>query len=93
MILFRSSFHHSYTSQPIKDVLFKADTYGRITKWSTELAEFGIEYALKTAVKSHILANFIVGYSFRKQLTLQVSFYTYFVGHSNYSTTGGSELG
>ncbi|KAA3466520.1 Retrovirus-related Pol polyprotein from transposon opus [Gossypium australe] len=40
------------TSQPIKDMLSKADTLERITKYGIELAKFCIEYAPRTVVKS-----------------------------------------
>ncbi|KAA3486992.1 protein SRG1 [Gossypium australe] len=34
------------TDQPMKEVLSKADTSGRVTKWSIELAKFGVDFAL-----------------------------------------------
>ncbi|KAA3474446.1 protein SRG1 [Gossypium australe] len=56
------------TNQPVKEILSKADTSWKVTKWSIELAQFGVEFALKTTIKGQILANFIVECSFEKHV-------------------------
>ncbi|KAA3480015.1 rve domain-containing protein/RVT_3 domain-containing protein [Gossypium australe] len=38
-------------NQPVKDILSKANTSERITKWGIELAEFDVKYALRTTIK------------------------------------------
>ena len=48
------------TDQPIKAVLHRADTSGRMAKWAIELTEFDINYQSRPTVKAQILADFIV---------------------------------
>ncbi|XP_072086991.1 uncharacterized protein [Arachis hypogaea] len=48
------------TSQPIRQVLLRPETSGRLTKWSIELSEFDISYEPRTAMKAQFLADFVV---------------------------------
>ncbi|GFZ19883.1 hypothetical protein Acr_28g0005880 [Actinidia rufa] len=48
------------TDQPLKQILHRPDTSGRLLKWSIELSEFHIEYKPRTAIKAQALADFIV---------------------------------
>ncbi|KAA3473454.1 protein SRG1 [Gossypium australe] len=61
------------TSQPIKYILSKADTSERMTKWSIELVEFGVECAPKTIIKGKILVDFIVEFSFKRPISATLS--------------------
>nr|GEX65289.1 reverse transcriptase domain-containing protein [Tanacetum cinerariifolium] len=47
------------TDQPIKQVLSKANTSGRLASYSVELAVYNITYEPRSAVKGQILADFI----------------------------------
>ncbi|GKC05683.1 reverse transcriptase domain-containing protein [Tanacetum coccineum] len=47
------------TDQPIKNVLSKADTSGRLAPYSVELAAYNITYEPHSVVKGQILADFI----------------------------------
>ncbi|GJX04570.1 reverse transcriptase domain-containing protein, partial [Tanacetum coccineum] len=47
------------TDQPIKNVLSKADTSGRLAPYSVELAAYNITYEPRSAVKGQILEDFI----------------------------------
>nr|GEY35957.1 reverse transcriptase domain-containing protein [Tanacetum cinerariifolium] len=47
------------TDQPIKQILSKADTLGRLAPYFVELAAYNITYEPHNAIKGHILANFI----------------------------------
>ncbi|GJU71624.1 reverse transcriptase domain-containing protein, partial [Tanacetum coccineum] len=47
------------TDQPIKQVLNKADTSGRLAPYSLELAAYNITYEPRSAIKGQILADFI----------------------------------
>jgi hypothetical protein len=54
---------HSVTvasSFPLGEVIQNQEATGRITKWALELMDQGITYAPRTAIKSQVLANFIV---------------------------------
>ncbi|KAA3473234.1 RVT_3 domain-containing protein [Gossypium australe] len=53
-------------NQPMKEVLSKADTSGRLTKWSIEFDEFGVEFTRRTTIKWQVLADFIMECSFQK---------------------------
>ena len=46
------------TEYPMKQVLHKPETSGRLMKWAIELSEFDIRYKPKTAIKGQVLADF-----------------------------------
>ena len=48
------------TSFPLREVVQNQDAMGRTTKWALELMGQGITYASRTAIKSQVLADFIV---------------------------------
>ena len=48
------------TSFPLSEVIQNRDATGRIAKWALELMGQGISYAPWTAIKSQVLANFVV---------------------------------
>ena len=45
------------TEYPMKQVLHKPETSGRLMKWAIELSEFDIIYKPKTAIKGQVLAD------------------------------------
>ena len=49
------------TEYPMKQVLHKTETSGRLMKWAIELSEFDIIYRLKTAIKRTSLGRFLHG--------------------------------
>ena len=51
------------TEYPMKQVLHKPETSGRLMKWAIELSEFDIRYKLKTAIKWQILADFVMEFT------------------------------
>ena len=51
------------TEYPMKQVLHKPETSGRLMKWAIELSEFNIIYKLKTAIKGHVLADFVMEFT------------------------------
>ena len=51
------------TEYPMKQVLHKPKTLGRLIKWAIELSEFDIRYKPKTAIKRHILADFVMEFT------------------------------
>ena len=48
---------------PMKQVLHKPETSGRMMKWEIELSEFDIRYKLKTTIKGQVLADFVVEFT------------------------------
>ena len=48
---------------PMKQVLHKPETSGRLMKWAIELSEFDIRYKPKTAIKGQVLADFVVEFT------------------------------
>ena len=48
------------TKYPMKQVLHKLETSGRLMKWAIELIEFNIRYKPKTAIKGQVLADFVM---------------------------------
>ena len=51
------------TEYPMKQVLHKPETSGRLMKWVIELSEFDIRYKPKTAIKGQILADFVMEFT------------------------------
>ena len=51
------------TKYPVKQVLHKLETSGRLMKWAIELSEFDIRYKPKTAIKGQILADFVMEFT------------------------------
>ena len=51
------------TEYPMKQVLHKPETLGRLMKWAIELSEFDIIYKLKTAIKGQVLADFVMEFT------------------------------
>jgi hypothetical protein len=47
------------SSFPLGEIICNRDANGRIVKWSVELGEFDIEFCLRQAIKSQILADFV----------------------------------
>ena len=51
------------TEYPMKQVLHKPETFGRLMKWAIELSEFDIRYRPKTAIKGKVLADFVMEFT------------------------------
>ena len=51
------------TEYPMKQVLHKPETSGRLMKWAIELSEFNIKYKPKTTIKVQILADFVMEFT------------------------------
>ena len=54
------------TEYPMKQVLHKPETSGRLMKWAIELSEFDIRYKPKTTIKGQILADFVMEFTSTK---------------------------
>ncbi|XP_070014212.1 uncharacterized protein [Nicotiana sylvestris] len=48
---------------PLRNVLHKTELSGCLAKWAVKVNEFSIEYKLKSAIKSQILADFVANFS------------------------------
>ena len=48
---------------PMKHILHKPETLGRLIKWAIELSEFDIRYKPRTAIKGQVLAYFIMQFT------------------------------
>ncbi|XP_024171606.1 uncharacterized protein LOC112177557 [Rosa chinensis] len=56
---FQAHTIHVLTKQPLKQVLQKPESSGRLVKWSIELGEFDIHYTPRTAIKGQVAAYII----------------------------------
>ncbi|KAL5546344.1 hypothetical protein UlMin_006031 [Ulmus minor] len=54
-----------YPEFPLKQILQKPDTSGRLAKWSIELGEFDILFKPRTAIKGQALADFIAEFTYQ----------------------------
>ncbi|KAL2228546.1 UNVERIFIED_CONTAM: Retrovirus-related Pol polyprotein from transposon gypsy [Sesamum indicum] len=48
------------TNHPLKQVMSRPDTSGRMVKWAVELGEFDIEFQTRSAVKAQVFADFLI---------------------------------
>ena len=51
------------TEYPMKQVLQKQETSGRLMKWAIELNEFDIRYKPKTTIKGQVLSDFVMEFT------------------------------
>ena len=51
------------TKYPMKQILYKPETSGRLIKWVIELSEFDIRYKPRTTIKGQILVDFIMEFT------------------------------
>ena len=54
------------TEYPMKQVLHKPESSGRLMKWAIELSEFDIRYRPKTGIKGQVLADFVMEFTSAK---------------------------
>ena len=51
------------TKYPMKQVLHKPETSGRLMKWAIEMSEFDIRYKPKIAIKGQVLEDFVMEFT------------------------------
>ena len=51
------------TEHPMKQILHKPETSGRLVKWAIKPSEFDIRYKPRTAIKEQVLADFIMEFT------------------------------
>ncbi|XP_070013382.1 uncharacterized protein [Nicotiana sylvestris] len=51
------------TAYPLRNILHKHELSGRLAMWAIELSEYEITYQPRTAIKSQVLADFVVDFS------------------------------
>ncbi|XP_038690528.1 uncharacterized protein LOC119989207 [Tripterygium wilfordii] len=56
------------TNFPLRSILHRPELSGRIIKWAVELSEYDITYQPRTAIKSQVLADFVVDFAPSTQL-------------------------
>ncbi|CAA0825818.1 Unknown protein, partial [Striga hermonthica] len=52
-----------FTTYPLRQVLHRPDTSGRMIKWAIELGQFDIQYRPRTAIKAQVLSDFIAEFT------------------------------
>ena len=60
---FQSHSIRVLTDQPLRQVLHRPDTSGRLLKWCIELSQYDITYHPRTAIKGQAIADFIVEFT------------------------------
>jgi hypothetical protein len=51
------------TNQPLNNLFANREASTRIIKWGTELLEYIVDFERRSAIKSHVLANFVVDWT------------------------------
>ncbi|XP_077249196.1 uncharacterized protein LOC143888644 [Tasmannia lanceolata] len=55
------------TNQPLRQVLHRPDSSGRLVKWAVELNEFDIQYLPRPTIKAQVLADFVAECTIHQQ--------------------------
>jgi hypothetical protein len=48
------------TNQPLNDIFGNRGSFGRISKWAMERSQYVIDFKRQSAIKSQVLADFVV---------------------------------
>jgi hypothetical protein len=80
VVLARRKLRHYFEAHPVTvvslfllgEIIRNPDAAGRITKWSVELMDETLAYALRKAIKSQILADFVAEWTDTQLPPLQV---------------------
>jgi hypothetical protein len=51
------------TDKPLNDLFINKEASSRINKWATELSEHTIDFGKRSAIKSQVLADFVVDWT------------------------------
>jgi hypothetical protein len=51
------------TNQPLRDLFANIEAYTQIIKWGAELSEYTIDFKRRSAIKSQVLADFVVDWT------------------------------
>jgi hypothetical protein len=51
------------TNQPLKDLFANREASTRIIKWGAELSEYIVDFERRSAIKSQVLADFVVDWT------------------------------
>ena len=51
------------TNYPLKNVMSKPETVGRMSKWAMRLSTYNLDYEPRTTIKSQALADFVADFS------------------------------
>jgi hypothetical protein len=57
------------TDQPLNDLFINKEASSRIAKWATELFEHTIDFGKRSAIKSQVLADFVVDWTSPSSIT------------------------
>lgn len=57
-----------YTDQPLRQVLTRPETSGRLLKWNIELSQFDIAYTPRRAIHGQVLADFVAEFTVPEEL-------------------------
>jgi ribonuclease HI len=57
------------TDQPLNDLFINKEASSKIAKWATELSEHTIDFGKRSAIKSQVLADFIVDWTSPNSVT------------------------
>ncbi|XP_057518009.1 uncharacterized protein LOC130798929 [Amaranthus tricolor] len=80
------------SSQPVKKILEGKNKSSRVTDWANQLADFGIEYEPRTAIKAQALEDFIVESTIPQHPEPNQEWKLYVDGSSTQSASGAGLL-
>ncbi|KAL0427411.1 UNVERIFIED_CONTAM: Retrovirus-related Pol polyprotein from transposon gypsy [Sesamum latifolium] len=80
------------TNHPLRQIMTRPDASGRLVKWAVELGEYDIEYQGWTAVKTQVLADFVVEFAGEQVQEKKEGWLLHVDGSSNANNGGAGIL-
>ena len=59
------------TNQPLNEIFENRDAAPRISKWALELSQYVVDFKRRSAIKSRVLADFIVDWTESNQYGME----------------------
>ncbi|CAA0810559.1 Unknown protein, partial [Striga hermonthica] len=81
-----------FTSYPLRQVLHRPDTSGRMIKWAIELGQFDIQYRPRTAIKAQVLFDFIAEFTPIVSTSIEDPTWTLYIDGSSTAIQAGGGI-
>ncbi|CAA0830710.1 Unknown protein, partial [Striga hermonthica] len=81
-----------FTTYPLRQVLHRPDTSGRMIKWAIELGQFDIQYRPRTAIKAQVLSDFIAEFTPGVSASIEDPTWTLYVDGSSTAIRAGGGI-
>ncbi|CAA0807007.1 Unknown protein, partial [Striga hermonthica] len=81
-----------FTTYPLRQILHRPDTSGRMIKWAIELGQFDIQYRPRTAIKAQVLSDFIAEFTPTVESSIEDPTWTLYIDGSSTAMRAGGGI-